>query len=91
MPSAPSPVPGVSGEIPHTIGPDIAAGPVMASSSKNDRSTSPVDRRDHRNSVGAPARRRRRASAVSPRTDGGSAAASKIMRIAGIAARAYRR
>ncbi len=83
---APSPVPGVSGEIPHTIGPVRAPGPVMASSVKNERSTSAALRRDQRIRVVAPLRRRRRASLVRPAIVGGSEAASNTISMAGMAA-----
>ena len=68
--------------------PVIAPGPRMISLSKNSRSTSAALRRLQRRRAGVPASLRRSASLVSPTTDGGSAAASKIIRTAGIAASA---
>ena len=50
--SAPSPVPGVSGATPHTVGPRVSAGVSTWSVVKNERSTSAALRLDHRSSVG---------------------------------------
>ena len=88
---APSPDPLNSGEMPQTIGPVSAAGPVIASAEKNERNTSAALRRDQRSSVADPASFLRSASFVSPTTDGGSIAASKIILMAGVAASTYRR
>ena len=91
-PSAPSPVPGVSGLMPHTIGPPTIAAP-----------RSDVGREVRPHHVGgdapAPAEHRRHPGEASPQRRRGSArersaarsATSRIIRTAGSACRRYRR
>ncbi|CAB5057334.1 unannotated protein [freshwater metagenome] len=82
---APSPVPGVSGEIPHTTGPSTIAGPMTASSSKNCRITSAADIRLIRSIEATPRPPLRITVESSDPRVGGLAAASRIRRATGMA------
>ena len=68
--SAPRPDPGISGVMPHTIGPPTVAVPVSASCVKNVRSTSAAERWLQRSSTGAPVSFLRRPILVSAGSGG---------------------
>ncbi|CAB4621669.1 unannotated protein [freshwater metagenome] len=85
---APNPVPGVSGDNPHTTGPSTIAGPMIASLSKNWRMTSAADMRLIFSIVATPRPPFLTTDEINDPRVGGCDAASKINLATGIAVRA---
>ena len=89
--SAPSPVPGSSGDRPHTTGPVARAGVNTRSSPKNERITPAALMRLHFRRLATPRPRLASTDDTRARRRGPAAAAESTSRATGTAAAAYRR